>query len=458
MKERLKTSLIILLFCCLTFMASQIWLVGPRQEAFLEPVTPKPTRDEEPLEEFLSPRRALLNFGNQEHTLVYDAQEIWAGYYPILKQSFDLGEENLAPSWEGISWEAYMDLQNEPSLVFKMENPYHGRLLGELLGLSDLSWGPLKEVYFPVDGAYFILVTEGGQARVRLEDRSMQDMTRYLQSVYKEASYVSYGSLWEAYGQAKQAYFPKEAQPAPVQPIYQDETDFLSPEYAMDLAQRFLARPLEDIQIIGEREANLYVYGQKSLRLSRWGHLDYQDASPVASDSQIEDLDALYLALRFIGNKVGITQGLVLDQIKKDQGAWILTFNKKEGGWVVKPLEEGAYLRLKIRNNQVQSFSMTYRVHSEEGAPGPETDQVLPAFMDLVEARLASGDPFPGQGLSLEEFMGGLDQVDLVYLDPTEIDRAPLQMAYEVHWQGQVFYMDPQGGQVIERGDPDGLV
>lgn len=468
MSETLKTVIILLLFVLLVFLGTQVWMVVPMKENILDVGAPASQDTREDLEDFVQPSQALLNFGYEDQTLVYDLRATWPSYYQVLKSTLQEGGLDTA-RWESLAQEDYLALLDQPSIVFIMENRAYGLLLRDLLGLPSQALGPIKEVYFPLEGGYFVLANKEGQVRVNVDDVSMQDMSRYLRSVYEGPSYTPYMSLYKTWGQARQVYLPDGVQPWPADLIYQNEIALLSPKNAMDLAERFLSRPLEDIQLVEEEGASLYVYEQKSLRLNESGLLSYYDAGiPSTVEPRITGLEALRASLAFMADKVGVTEDLVLTSLETEDDGWSLTFNRQEGARRVVPLDGGDYFSIRIQNSRIRNFRMVYRTPVDLDPEDQEEVQTAPLpkkegpiqvpVRDFISENIEAWEEALGWGLTEASFYQGLRRLRPVYVDRTQMDQASLVPAYEFYWEDRVIYVDQASGAILREVEADGLV
>lgn len=451
MREQVRTLILVVLACFGIFFATKVWLVLPERTSLLKPIGTNTDISDQVIE-MIVPEKAILNFGVDEHTVIYDVRSIWPNYYDLLRDKFSEDKIELL-RMEKIDKRAYYLLQGERSLIFSINNEVYEEVLTEILNLKDEPsfTGKIRELYFTAKGNFVVLVTDNAYYQVFLDDSPIPTIATYLEGIYQDQKYTPYQNLWELYRVESLAYIPTGAIPSPKQRAYEDQLSKLDNIIRADLAERFLEQSVERAKLIRESESTLYVSGQKSFRIDDSGYLDYRDKT--VSNKSSEDMTAtLSHALDFLLQKTGLSKELFIQsmtpiELQGNKG-YSIDFSFIENPYYVIPnnYKGKGYISMQIFDDHVTYLHYIYRsIASEETET--EVSEDLMGIDQIIEDNFENlqrilGDPEMG----LEDFWGNVSNVSLLYIDDVLKSKSTLNPCYRVNWNQKVFYFDATTG------------
>ena len=122
---------LIALIALMIVQASLLWIKLP--ELKQKTIVQEQYNTEDIFKNLLKPKKLIVNFGANNHTVLYDFPEIWNEYVDVISSIFmQISDSNLSL----ISPQEYMDLQKEKSIVFSFTKEMTANLFLNLIGKS----------------------------------------------------------------------------------------------------------------------------------------------------------------------------------------------------------------------------------------------------------------------------------------------------------------------------------
>lgn len=441
MKERVKTVAIASLLIVTIILCQQIWLAPPTGKKRIKTVDPTLT---ESVKGRIFPFSAIINFGDGKHTKMYQLKNLWPFYRNLLKQNFSVKEEIR---WERVSGQKYLELQEEPSVVFVLKNESHSKLFKDIYAIDNLEGRILRLYFSEVEG--ILLETDQGVYRSDAWT-TLSDINQYIQSIDRR-SVEPYSSLWERYRIPRGVYLPDQTPTFDAGIVYRNELKDLQGKYRNNLVQRILDASIDQIHVIKEDDSVLYVYGKSNLRLSEDGLLDYKNGSEIPR-VKTSRTGAIQLTYEFLTKAMGSVENVYLEHIDpiKDgnREGHRVVLNYVEKGLSVVPVREkpGDYIVVDVFDNRVERARYLYRSNM-----GARTSSDIKALS--FEALMAKNpDIFGETDRDRERILRHIMSFSKCYIDDAIKPEFALRPGYSVQIDEKSYLFDAQTGEVIGGG------
>lgn len=443
----LNISLVILVFLTI-LQASLLWIKIPKLNRGA--VVQEQYNTEDFFKEFLKPKKMIVNFGGDFHTVVYDFSETWKNYINLVSTVFlKVAPDNLTE----ISPVKYMDLQEDDSIVFVFNREVSGNLFLNLIGKTPHSPARedtgIKELYISKDN--LILTNSHGIFQVNLNIK--KDPTDVLNGFNQETT-KRYNNFYEKYNILSNVYVPTDDEYDYKEVYFQNEIKTMPKQYKNNLASRVLNENIDYIREITQQDGTTYVYEDRFLKLLSSGLIYYEDPENFETKERNMYV-SLKSAINFMTSKMGISNSIKLsgfEPIKFGNNlGYRLLFNFTEESIPVylkdKSLEN--YISIDVFSDHIKSYKQFYRgVVSKPQEIYKVTDQY--SVKDLIKDNLGVFVNQSDGVVEMHEILAAISDCDFVYVDtaPNE-EKTKLVPAIRIIYKDRNLFFNMKNGKFL---------
>lgn len=408
---------LILLIALMIVQASLLWIKLP--ELKQKTIVQEQYNTEDIFKNLLKPKKLIVNFGANNHTVLYDFPEIWNEYVDVISSIFmQISDSNLSL----ISPQEYMDLQKEKSIVFSFTKEMTANLFLNLIGKSTHSEPKtnivIREIYISNDN----IVISNSKGIYKLKINLGKDPTSKIEDLAKFST-RKYENFYEKYNIAKNIYIPINNKMTYREISYKDEIIDMEKQYKNNLASRVLNQNIDYIREITQADGTTYVYEDRFLKLLSSGIINYENPE----NFQIKENNlflSLKTAMSFISSKMGISSYIRLNQIEpikeKDNLGYKFTFNFTEDSIPVYLISNKLfdYIEIEVYSDHVKSYRQVYRSSIKE--PEETYKEITETTIEEIIKNNFNKfvENYNGiDEIELIDIIQNIDDIDLVYID-----------------------------------------
>lgn len=443
MRERIKTILLFLLAALSLFLTQKLWIQLPNNminvfetnKVFLSSYT---------LSDMIAPNKYFLNFGNKNHTLLYDDSKysIWENSRAILTQVLDSQTIEI----EEITKDQYLKLQEDRSIVFYFPEKINTYILAKTWNVKDPNnitdtIPDINDIYVFLGNGDPFFVFSDEEKYIIAYDKNIDNtgLKEEITEIESAKNYDYYFSMREIYGIDNDIYIPYEMGNNLATVYVSNQISSLEDEQKTAVAEKFFSKDIEYIRKIVEGNGStIYMYNNIVLKLNANGTLEYFHAleERVAKRN-------LYISLstvaEFITQITYSQKGMYLSSIEdiesdKDLG-YRLTFKYRIKGIPVLlgNREVGDYIEIEVFNNQVKSYKVLARNEMNMGFnPTIENRSMLSSFdvldrnYDFLEREYLTYNNKTEEELGeniVQTVLSAVSDISLSYYDPNLKDK-----------------------------------
>lgn len=416
-KEVLLNIILVFLIVLTIIQASLLWIKVP--DLNKKTMTQEQYNTEDFFKEILKPKKLIVNFGDSNHTVLYEFQNVWSEYTEVISSIFmQLNENNI----DLISAEDYLNMQSEKSIVFVFNKELTGRLFLNLIGKSPHTSSvgniPIKEIYISKNN----IVVSNSKGIYKLKINLGKDPEHIIES-YNNYSNRKYKNFKELYGVNKNLYVPVDNKISYKEIYYKDEISEMEKQYKNNLASRVLNQNIDYIREITQADGTTYVYEDRFLKLLSSGIINYENPE----NFQIKENNlflSLKTAMSFISSKMGISSYIRLNKIEpikeKDNLGYKFTFNFTEDSIPVYLISNKLfdYIEIEVYSDHVKSYRQVYRSSIKE--PEETYKEITETTIEEIIKNNFNKfvENYNGiDEIELIDIIQNIDDIDLVYID-----------------------------------------
>ncbi|SCY61614.1 two-component system activity regulator YycH [Alkaliphilus peptidifermentans] len=305
-RERLKTIVLSILIVMSALLTQQIWFYSPveilQSEAFSRGANPHNIR-----ENIISPKKITLGFGggiqSSDYTILpyAESQEVWE-YSKLVLEDFFM----LDPEINQISGESYIKHMGLKHVELEFGENISSVLVSSIFNNIDSkivrNIREVKKILIPAinRGTIYIVGKDDNTYEIKLQNYTENRIINEYMNQYEEQDFIKYYRLLLVSFKDNYTLMPLNFTPLPK--ITMESVIDVEDERILDFhSEVFFDKNLDFVRII--RETNgavvyLYGYGEKTLRISPRGRLEYNEE--VSNSSSTNVMTALDTAIEFI--------------------------------------------------------------------------------------------------------------------------------------------------------------
>lgn len=444
---------LIALIALMIIQASLLWIKLP--ELKQKTVVQEQYNTENIFKNLLKPKKLIVNFGDNNHTVLYDFPKVWNDYLDIISSIFmQVSDDNLSL----ISPQDYMELQKDKSLVFSFNRELTINLFLNLIGKSAHTDSktniPVKEIYISRDN----IVISNAKGIYKLKINLGKDPTYKIDEISK-LNTRKYENFYEKYNIAKNIYIPVDTKMTYREISYKNEIIDMEKQYKNNLASRVLNQNIDYIKEITQADGTTYVYEDRFLKLLTSGIINYENPE----NFQIKENNlflSLKTAISFISSKMGISSSIRLNKIEpiknKDNLGYKFTFNFTEDSIPVYLISNELldFIEIDVYSDHVKNYSQVYSSSVKEPEISyKEIDEVsieniIKNNFDVFVQNYNGIDT-----IELIDIIRDIDDIDIVYIDSYLNDNTSnLNISLCINYKNRnLFFSLDKGKFIMER-------
>lgn len=390
----------------------------------------------------VSPHTMFINYGESDHALITRAEyESLFSEIPYIMEEIFNGSKNTYLSEDLVSDNIYNALLQQKSIVINFNQNIATSTLLNILGIENLN--NLAEKYIEIDSIYvsleknFIIIRTNNSNYLitfnNLDTRKIENEVEVL----KTRGYKPYMTIDEYFGNGKIGFIP-DIENTKIEKIsYLNLFDYLESQSVQNIISRFFKADYNKIREIEGDGEIVYLDGEKSLKISDFGFIEYTDNKTKKSTDR-----NLYLTLEsfveFLSINLGFDDAYFIDKIEPiedgESVGYKIRLGKKEKNLSVVPekIRPYFYIEAYVYNDYVKVFKETYRGTFSENfeyynlEDDADIKSTILSNMGSIRARL--GDQY----ISLDEIYNDLAWANIFYKD------IPNEKYLKPYWKIQI--------------------
>ncbi|MDO5040524.1 MAG: hypothetical protein Q4D95_00375 [Peptoniphilus sp.] len=395
----------------------------------------------------LRPEKAVINFSGYDHTLLYDCRDIYDRYRDLIIET--LGKTSVEEMIL-LSTEEYMDLMKKSSIVFQFNDDIEGNIFANFTGLGAVNSqenSQLREIYLSNEEVAISM----DEKHYYVNIQGVEGLESEIISL-KNTEYDPYLNFKELYDIDKNIYFPARNQFLVDRVFYMSNIDNMNDVYRQNIVERFLSMDIEYVNQITQSEETIYAFGQKYLKFSNDGTIEYVNNEEFSSQN-LNLYTSLNTGINFIISILGSAENLRVVGIEKLDEAgnmgYRIFFNYIEDNITVYPHREDkkSYLEVEVYSNHVKSFKQLYRRRVETHSTVEEVQSIM--YLDrIVDRNIEKFVPSSNEK-SLREILGKITSISTVYIDDMKPGSTALLPALKINYEGRQLYFSLKSGRFL---------
>lgn len=458
MKEGFKTILLSFLVIIILVLAGNLWISLSRKVEKTQ--STDSLASVEMVNEVFYPKKVIVNFSGDNHTLFYDTKELWLEYIETVGNLLTEKKE-VEQEFVPISLKEYMDLLKKKSIIFKFPREFKKGMLVNFLKIESKDQSRLRnmgveEIYLSGEENIIVIGNSEGYFKHEVNNYNFQKINDSVKEIEESKEYIAYNNFFEKYNIEKNILIPAVSSVESRNIYYENGLDEIEKIYKKNLAERFLNQDIEYIREITEDQSTIYTFDNKILRLNINGLLEYENLEEF--DIKERNLfTSINSAINFIYTKTGLNGKIAISSIipieEKGNLGYSFEFNFVEDSIPVILLKENtrSYIKIDIYNTQVKKLKFIYRRPSPQRSSQRlipngvmPIDQVVSKNIDIFYKSNSSGvDP-------VREGLNNIVGCDIVYMDKNNLFQSNLLTpAWEVKLSEKTYYFDLETGEYL---------
>lgn len=443
-KDFILNILLIFLVALAIFQSSLLWIKFPN----LSRPSSSPQEDRQGLvKRLFNPEKTVINFAKNDHTVIYDSNEIYKQYRNSIFESFNNLEED---DFKEITAESYMELMNKPSIVFQFTNNLLSstNLFGIITNSDDSN--NLQEIYIAED----CLAYERNNKYFIKNDISFLEIKNTIEALKDNVDeHVPYLNFKEKYGIDKNILTRLDNHMISEKLTYSKDISGIDKKYKTSLVTRFLNIDIDYVNQITRPGGTIYSYGDKYISFNDDGLIEYVNSGDFQANT-LNLFSSLSNSIDFIISKLGTVENLKLVDVESIEDnsnkGYKISFDYKENNMLVYPTSEKtkAYVEIEIFSNHVKSFRQEYRKVKDQNKQNFDLINILP----LEEIVYRNQDKFieNPSAESINYILNNIDSITEVYIENiSDESEQTLTKAIRIDFMQKEFFFSLKTGKFI---------
>lgn len=463
-REQVKTLILAILVIMSIVFTQKIWFYSPvsilqSEASFMEKQIPTII---ETRSQLVVPEGAIISFGNSNYTVVSsDIDKVWREAREVLSHYFK-GEPEVTLT----TLEKYRESSRQKSIELQFGKNIPSVLIASIFDAVDnkivSNIIEVKSILIPAlnRGSIYIVGKEDFVYEVKINNfEENRQLVTYLDAL-QSMNHVKYYPLFadvENYTLMPLSY----DKPIPMT-FVESEINIDNQTMVMELAKGYFDESLDFVKTIKETSGAIvfmYGYGERGLRISNRGRLEYTEEIGSISSSNV--INALDIAIDFTLKHGGFPEGAYLKEIRhEDKNKYYFGFGYRIEGL---PVEfHSANLRhpieIEVYGNQVKNYRSFIRKNMALPYVTASTSTQLPQKIiedhiqllieDYITDTQGNQELMDKNVLSYME--RDISKIETVYFDTMEDTRRQLLIpAWKVMINKRVYYFNSYDGKLL---------
>ncbi|NLY20673.1 MAG: hypothetical protein GXZ08_05280 [Tissierellia bacterium] len=478
MKEKLKTGLLFGLSILTIFLAGKIWFVSPILSKKDDVSKEKLFEMRYIMEDIVSPREMVINFGIDEHTIVYDVNEsgLWKSSLITIEDIFTKDKKDIK-SFTEISNKEYAIMLNQESIILKFHDMIGTSTLLNSIGIKKANYlsdiiPVINKVYISTgDNDFIVLSDDVLYYAIQFTSLEKEALVKSIDdikqtNIMNAKLYNRYYPMNEMYGVENTIFIPDIHNFNARKIYFENVMENLDEPYINNIVSRFLDKSIDSVRALTQEDGNrIYVYDNKTVSLNENGKINY--SAPYLVDSKdLNFFKSISTAVDFVSEKIGFNKSIhlrSLDMIGENGNeGYRLGFGMLADGLLVDLDSEilSNYIEIDVYNGNVKNYVQLLRIIKETDVKfynmenAMELTDIIVQNGELFKRLLAEKKLHDGSGLDnlVKTTLENISLAQIVYLDNNSVDEEPLELVWKIVIFGKQYYFNCFSAQkLLER-------
>lgn len=470
MKERLKTFLLFSLVGISIFITQKLWLKLPTDYIKNIDINRPVISTSYAISDMISPNKYLLNFDQENHTLVYDDSKygLWASSRTSLRQIF----ESKTIKIENISNDDYILLEKDKSLIFYFPEEISSYILAKAWNIkkpNDIvdTIPSISSIYIYLGNGEPFFVFSGNGQRVIVKDSIIN--TEMLKSdiniIETDKEYPNYYSMRQNLDTDNDIYVLFNANNMLPRVFVTNEIAIMNETQKNNLAKSFFNKEIDHRYIVENNGSTIYRYDQRVLKLNINGTLEYFHGldEPVKERNFYQSLSA---AADFISQKTGVQKGMYLSKSEKIEidgnMGYRLSFKYRVRGIpvILGNLQIDEYIQMDVFKDHIRNYKQYVRKDMNltpntviENKPMLSSYDIIDMNNETLKDRYLmknSFEPEMDEGAQIKKVLNSIKDITLAYYDPCLKDKEErLIGVWSIRLEDRILAFDAYSGSLV---------
>lgn len=471
MRERIKTILLFSLVLISFFLTQKLWIQLPNEMISVFKTTNEVHSSSFLFSDMIAPSKYLINFNQDNHTLVYDDKYgIWGDSKEHLKNVLDSKSIRL----ENITEEDYLKYHDERSIVFYFSEKLNTYILAKAWKVKEpnniadtLPNINYIYIYLGSGDPFFVFIGENTYLKVHADEVDTQLLKDDLVRIEESGDYARYYSIRDTFkSKGNEIYIPFRIENALTVVYVTNELATLSDLEKTQLAEMYLMDRIENIREITESNGStIFLHKERWLKLNASGYIEY--FSPL--EEKVKERN-LYLSLlsasEFINERTRAQKGMYLAKVEEIEAdgsvGFKFTFKYRIRGIpvILGNKDVGEYITMEVFNNHIRSYKHLARKELNMNlTPVADNRKMLTSYEVIdkndeflwnkyLEKRNMTKAQF--QGDVAEAVFSSIEDITLSYYDPSLKDNQErLIGVWAIQADGSLYAFDAYTGTLV---------
>lgn len=471
MKERLKTFLLFSLVGISIFITQKLWLKFPTDFIKDIDINKPAISTSYAISDMISPNKYLLNFDQDNHTLVYDDSKygLWANSRSSLKQIF--GSKTI--KIENISNEDYILLEKDKSLIFYFPEEISSYILAKAWNINkpnDIvdTIPSISSIYIYLGNGEPFFVFSGNGQRILVKDVNINtEMLKVdINNIETDKEYPNYYSMRQRLDTDNDIYVLFNINNMLPRVFVTNEIAIMNESQKNNLAKRFFNKEIGFIrEIVEVGGSTIYIYDQKVLKLNINGTLEYFHGleEPVKERNFYQSISA---AADFISQKTGVQKGMYLsksEEIDIDGNlGYRLSFKYRVRGIpvILGNLQVDEYIQMDVFKDHIRNYKQYVRKDMNLTPNTVIENKAMLSSYDIIDMNNEtlknrylmnnSFDPDMDEAAQIKKVLNSIKDITLAYYDPCLKDKEErLIGVWAIRLDNKILAFDAYSGSLV---------
>ncbi|WP_026476800.1 two-component system activity regulator YycH [Alkaliphilus transvaalensis] len=467
-RERTKTLILSLLVILSIMSVHKIWFDSPLPLLQTDATGGKEYQAKvyDLRNQVISPKRATVGFGggtrNDPYAIpytildYYEMKDVWE-ISKLLLLDFFAGEVEI----ESIGIDQYLDNNRRRFVELEFGDNISSVILSSLFEVVDSriirNVREIKKIFIPVNnvGRIYLVGNDDNIYEVRLNNYQ-NDMLEGSILELERKEFVRYYPTLNYVG--NQTLIPVNYDQPLHSIVIESEINSNNESDVIARTKSLFNDNFDFVKTIQETSGSrifLYGYGEKSVRVSNRGHLEFKQEVGNASSTNVTE--ALNVALGFIDGHGGLPETAYIDKIEnvaESNKGYYFSFGYSVGGYPIAIGDDIPPIEIEIFGNKVKTYRRIIR--NELNPASFDMGEGIISPINIIEKHLELlkkdfiEDSITVDKIDDNEILSSISNVEIVYHDPLEIGGMQLLTPnWRITVNNRVYYFDGYSGSLL---------
>lgn len=453
MKEKIKSAILVLLLISAVVLFLLNWDFD-FSEILNREETMKIFDSKALMSDIVMPESLILTFENKSHTIIENPKfmGLWQELSKFLADVFSKDGFFLTSETKITQDIYYNILSGRKSILLSYPEFKNMEVLTNALGIKEnkdfvSKYENFKDIYISLEGNYIIFNTKSGYYLLTFDNLFTQIFDEKVSEIEKNHK-NEYKILRENFDTKSLGFYPDITKLKMEKIEYSNILEELDQKYIDNIIERFLGKETNFLREIKEKRQNVYVDGNKILKIGEYGNISYFNPN-LKTNKDTGKFNSILSAIQFISNNLGFDDSLYLKKSipisdGNNQGFKFI-FAKRTDWNKVEYLREdiNSYIDIEIYGNHVRRFVEIFRGEKQNNKEYFDFSETN-TFEELIEYNTQNLNKLFKKEeevrFSKEDLIGMTDYAKIIYLDDGR--NLALEPCWKLKIEDRIFYFD----------------